>query len=138
MNKTTKYLLFKVNNQVFGIDIYNVNQVVECEQITPMPKTKPEVIGMTNILGEVNIVVDLQKCLFKNESAKKDSNNRQLLLTLPNKKCFTIDELLKIVDIDNEEITKLNNNFNKSLFGKSEDDILFNILVPDEVLAQLN
>ena len=103
-----------------------------------MPKTKPEIIGMTNILGEVNIVVDLQKCLFKNESAKKDSNNRQLLLTLPNKKCFTIDELLKIVDIDNEEITKLNNNFNKSLFGKSEDDILFNILVPDEVLAQLN
>jgi purine-binding chemotaxis protein CheW len=56
----TQYLTFKLNNEVFALDITKVREVLDFTTITRVPRTPEFMRGVINLRGSVVPVVDLR------------------------------------------------------------------------------
>lgn len=55
-----KYLTFLVGTEEFGMRILKVNQIIQLQQITRVPRTPPFVRGVINLRGKVIPVIALR------------------------------------------------------------------------------
>ncbi|HQH29022.1 MAG TPA: chemotaxis protein CheW [Oligoflexia bacterium] len=58
--KGGKYLTFQLGEEVYGIEILRVQEIIGMMTITPVPTTPPEVRGLINLRGKVLAVLDLR------------------------------------------------------------------------------
>jgi purine-binding chemotaxis protein CheW len=58
--ETTQYLTFKLEDEVFALDISKVREVLDFTAITKVPKTPEFMRGVINLRGSVVPVVDLR------------------------------------------------------------------------------
>ena len=56
----SKHLLFRLGDDIYGIDIADVTSIVEMQKITAVPDLPPQVRGVINLRGKVIPVVDLR------------------------------------------------------------------------------
>ena len=53
-------LLFRLNGQqLYGINVFKVREVLQCPKLTVMPKSNPVVRGVANIRGATIPIIDL-------------------------------------------------------------------------------
>lgn len=71
-----------VDNQLFGIPILRVQDIVEPVQITPVPLASSAVAGVLNLRGRIVTVIDLRVCLG---AEPKDLNDRPMSVTVDHK-----------------------------------------------------
>jgi purine-binding chemotaxis protein CheW len=58
--QTTQYLTFKLEDEIFALDISKVREVLDFTAITKVPKTPAFMRGVINLRGSVVPVVDLR------------------------------------------------------------------------------
>ena len=58
--ETTQYLTFKLENEVFAVDISKVREVLDFTTVTKVPRTPEFMRGVINLRGSVVPVVDLR------------------------------------------------------------------------------
>ncbi|MBN2005332.1 MAG: purine-binding chemotaxis protein CheW [Anaerolineae bacterium] len=56
-------VVFKLADEVYGVDIAAIEQIIELQRITTVPHTPPYIAGLTNLRGTVLPVIDLRKRL---------------------------------------------------------------------------
>lgn len=59
-NETNQYLTFKLDEEVFALDIRKVREVLEYTTVTKVPQTPPFMRGVINLRGGVVPVVDMR------------------------------------------------------------------------------
>ncbi|MBW2568440.1 MAG: purine-binding chemotaxis protein CheW [Deltaproteobacteria bacterium] len=57
----TQYVVFSINQQVFGIEISKIKEVLSYRKITPLPQVEGFVRGIINLRGAVIPVFDLRE-----------------------------------------------------------------------------
>ena len=55
-----KYLTFRLANEEYGLEILKVQEIIQLQSITRVPRTPPYVRGVINLRGKVIPVVDLR------------------------------------------------------------------------------
>lgn len=70
-----------VDDQLFGIPILKVQDIVEPSQITPVPCAPSAIAGVLNLRGRIVTVIDLRELL----GAKEDEARRQMSVTIEHK-----------------------------------------------------
>ena len=60
MTEVTQYLTFKLGEEVFGVDVSHVQEILEMTSITKIPQTPPFMKGVINVRGKVVPIVDLR------------------------------------------------------------------------------
>jgi purine-binding chemotaxis protein CheW len=55
-----QYATFEVADQLFGLDVANVQEVLSFHEYTPVPLAPPSVGGLFNLRGQVIVAVDLR------------------------------------------------------------------------------
>jgi purine-binding chemotaxis protein CheW len=60
MAETTQYLTFKLDDEVFALDISKVREVLDFTAITKVPRTPEFMRGVINLRGSVVPVVDMR------------------------------------------------------------------------------
>jgi purine-binding chemotaxis protein CheW len=58
-----QYLTFKVGNEIYGVDVASVREVINYEKVYPIPVVPDYIRGVINLRGEVVPVIDLS-CRF--------------------------------------------------------------------------
>ncbi len=58
--ETTQYLTFKLDEEVFAVDIAKVREVLDFTSVTKVPRTPEFMRGVINLRGSVVPVVDLR------------------------------------------------------------------------------
>lgn len=58
-NISNQFLTFKVNTEVYALDITCVREVLEFEKVTPIPQTPELIRGVINLRGKVVPVIDM-------------------------------------------------------------------------------
>ncbi len=61
--KMLHLVVFKLADEVYGVDIAAIEQIIEPQRITTVPRTPPYIAGLTNLRGTVLPVIDLRKRL---------------------------------------------------------------------------
>jgi chemotaxis signal transduction protein len=70
---------FYLGKELFGIPVKNVNEIIMPTQVTPVPRSKPYIEGITDIRGEVLPVIDL--AMFLSIPVQENSEQDRFIVT---------------------------------------------------------
>ncbi len=125
-----KYLTFKIADEIYGIFINDVIEIIELQKITEVPDMPKYVKGVINLRGKVIPIMDL-RIRFKMEIREYDDRTCIVIVNINEKPIgFIVDTVLEVVDIPKTEIEpspqfKNESNYEKyvSGLGKVGDEI---------------
>jgi purine-binding chemotaxis protein CheW len=61
-NKTSFFTIF-VDESAFGLEVKEAQTIFRAEAITPIPLSRPEIVGLVNLRGRVVVAVSLRRRL---------------------------------------------------------------------------
>jgi len=102
--KDMQIVLFKVSEVNYGVDVAQVQGVLDLPEITEVPNSPYYVEGVTNLRGEVIPVIDLKKRF--NISDKSSKEDLKMMVIGQGKEAvgITVDAVMEVMDIANEDI----------------------------------
>lgn len=133
---------FEIGGTQFGVEIGKVREVVECTEVTPVPKAKKYVEGIINLRGRILPVISLRKRL---ELPDVENTSETVILVLEiEQRLFAVivDKILDVVKISHRLVVKrkddiieqIRKEFVKEII-KLKDDLI--ILLYPEKLVQV-
>lgn len=134
MSKDVKQIIkFRIDEERYAIPIKYVNEIVEIEDIKDYPMSEDNIIGITDVRGDVISLFNTKKAM-KN---KKEWNQENCL----NKYVLLVENIetnknigLVVNDVDEvEKISEKNIDYN----AMTNDDTVKGIIKKDEVLIPL-
>lgn len=99
-------LLFRLNGeQLYGINVFKVREVLQCPALTLLPKAHPVVRGVANIRGATIPILDLSMATGL-RPLQEDTRNSFVIITEYNTKTqgFLVHSVERIVNMNWEEI----------------------------------
>nr|WP_320009692.1 chemotaxis protein CheW [uncultured Desulfobulbus sp.] len=130
-----QYLTFKLKDEVFGLAIGQVREVLDFTNITKVPRTPEYMRGVINLRGSVVPVVDLH-LKFGLEQTEKTVNTCIIIVEINMDGEITVlgalaDSVQEVVELEPEQIepapkigTKLNTEFIKGMGKRDEEFII--------------
>jgi purine-binding chemotaxis protein CheW len=97
---------FKVGEEVFGLEIGEVREVIEYREVTPVPRAPSFVAGIISLRGVILPVVDLRR-RFGLEAAEPRPETVVLVLEVEGRHVgFIADKILDIFKVGREKTVK--------------------------------
>lgn len=129
----TQYIVVKIGNEQYGIDIGIVDNIVKMQRITRVPKSQDYYKGVINLRGEVVPVMSLRSKLGM--EPKEYTNATRIIITKFDTNAyvgFIVDEVMQIVTLKEEELESptfsKDADTNKYIVGIGRhDDILISV-----------
>ncbi|MBP2078874.1 chemotaxis protein CheW [Oceanobacillus polygoni] len=104
MAEATKYIVFKLNNQSFGVDVKQVISIERLQEITEVPRTSEFIKGVTELRGETTPVIDLKERLMLADT-EITNNTRILVVSIQAMQIgLIVDAATEVKDIEDNQI----------------------------------
>lgn len=100
-----EYLTFWTDNELFGIPISNVVQIISMQGITSLPDFPAYAKGVINLRGIIIPVIDVRIRFGKPEAEYNDSTCIIVTSIDENYMGFIVDSVDEVTDIDTDNIT---------------------------------
>ena len=119
-----KYVVFHLDDRVYGISSKNVSEVTASLPITPLPNAPQWLSGLANLRGDIISVVDLRK--LWNTNTENPLKTRLIIFNSTKNDpsvAILVDRLSEIVTLSDKDINFSAADFTDSfpsIFGKSE------------------
>ena len=103
-----KYLTFRLAEEEYGLEILKVQEIIQMQAVTRVPRTPDYVRGVINLRGKVIPVIDLRK-KFNLDSAKDTEKTCIIVVQIASGDTHVvmgiiIDEVKEVLDIRAENI----------------------------------
>lgn len=101
---TLQQVIFKLDNEEYGLDIMKVNGIEKCHEVVKVPNAPQYVEGMINLRGEVLPIYSLRKKF--NLADKEKTEDNKIIVTVSNgiKVGFVVDSVTEILHIDEQQV----------------------------------
>lgn len=137
-----QYIVVKIGNEQYGIDIKYVDNIVRMQRITRVPKAQSYFKGVINIRGEIIPVMSL-RMKFGLEPDEFDNDTRILIIKIEPQAAIgmIVDEVKEVVTFDDESIDHIvdtNDEKNEYLLGvgKQSDSLVTLLNIPAVVVEK--
>ena len=134
-SETTQFIVVKLGDEQYGIDIKFVDNIVRMQHITRVPNVQEYLKGVINLRGEVIPVMSARlKMGLPADEYKKSTRIIILRLEQHGTIGIVVDEVKEVVTLDNRQIEKVSYDSKEEkdyfLFGigKYEDGGLISLL----------
>lgn len=116
VNEPVQYIVIKLGDEQYGIDIHYIDNIVKMQRITRVPKMPAYVRGVINLRGEVVPVLSLRlKMNLPEDEITK--NTRIIILKLEQSLVGVIvDEVKEVVTLEETQVEKLSYNSKEETF----------------------
>lgn len=118
-NESKQYIVVKLGNEQYGIDIQYIDNIVRMQKITRVPKAQNFFKGVINLRGEIVPVMSL-RLKFELEPDVYDGKTRILILKFEPQAAvgIIVDEVKEVVTLEADSIEKVSYDPNdeRSLF----------------------
>lgn len=105
---TTQYIVIKIGDEQYGIDIKYIDNIVRMQHITRVPKVAPYLKGVINLRGEVIPVMSLRlKMELPADEITKATRIIILKVEQDGMIGVIVDEVKEVVTLDNTQIEKV-------------------------------
>lgn len=104
--KTTKQLVgFVIGDELFGVDILSVQEIIRDTSITPIPDAPDFLEGVINLRGSIIPVIDLRKRLKLLSKEDLEVNEWIIILTVEGRMTgFVVDRVTKVLNVPENSI----------------------------------
>ena len=98
-------IVFDLGDEEYGAAISQVREIIRTGTITPIPDSPDFIKGISNIRGEVPVIIDL-KARFFLPAIKREVENRHIVITEQEKNIFglLVDEVTEVLRIPETDI----------------------------------
>ncbi len=104
-----QYIVFKLNEQLYGISIKNVQIIEKMKPIMRVPKVAACIKGVMNLRGEIIPVVSLRD-QFKLEAKDYTDKTRIIIVKLEEAMVgLIVDEVKEVVEIESAQVEVVQN-----------------------------
>ncbi|MDC7226241.1 MAG: chemotaxis protein CheW [Spirochaetales bacterium] len=100
--QTNQFVTFKIENEIYAVDVFKVREILEVPDITRVPGMPPMIRGVINIRGSVVPVLDM-KMKFGLEQTEETQDTAVIVTEITN--ADGIVQIGIIVDAAREVIT---------------------------------
>ena len=107
MNEAKQYIVVKLDNEQYGIDISLIDNIVRMQQITRVPMAQPYFSGVINLRGEIIPVLNLR--LLFGLPMKEYTNATLIIIIKPESNAkvgVLVDEVREVVTLEEDDIEK--------------------------------
>jgi two-component system chemotaxis response regulator CheV len=133
-------LIFKLGGrQKFGINVFKVQEVIHCPQLTAIPNSNPIVCGIANMRGRTIMVLDLAHAIGKKPLSTKDAF---VIIAEYNRAVqgFLVESVDRIVNMNWKEILSPPKGLGKDNYMTAVtrvDDEMVEIIDVEKIFAEL-
>ncbi len=104
-----QYIVFKLNEQLYGISIQNVQIIEKVKSIMRVPKVPYCVKGVMNLRGEIIPVISLRDQFHLEEKATTDKT-RIIIVKLEDAMVgLIVDEVKEVIEIESNQVEVVQN-----------------------------
>lgn len=102
-----QWATFKVNNELFAIDVMQVKEVLRYSEITPVPGSSTYIRGIINLRGNVVTVLDT-RLLFALKARETDDDTRIIVVEYNEQEVvgMVVDSVDEVVNIPQNDIER--------------------------------
>jgi purine-binding chemotaxis protein CheW len=100
----TQLVIFKLDDEAFGVDILQVKEIIKPQKAIRVPNTPSFIEGIINLRGEVYGVFNLRKKLQFPEKDIDDITKMMIISVGNMDVSFIVDEVSEILRIDEGQI----------------------------------
>ena len=102
--KVIQLIVFNLGDEEYGANINQVREIIRTGTITPIPDSPDFIKGVSNVRGEIPVIIDLKARFFL--PIKKDAANKHIVITKQEKNIFglLVDEVTEVLRIQETEI----------------------------------
>jgi two-component system chemotaxis response regulator CheV len=136
-------LLFRLRGQqIYGINVFKVKEVLPCPRLTALPQSKPMVRGVAHIRGETIPVIDLGMSIAQPGIPEEKLSTSFVIITEYNRKTqgFLVGGVERIVNMNWEEILPPPKGAGKDVYLTAVtnlEDKLVEIIDVEKVLSEV-
>ncbi len=139
-NKGLKVVIFHIGEEIFGIEVYRVIEILSPQKVYSLPELPDFLAGVINVRGEVIPLLDLRKRFGVKSS---DSETRIMLVKYDSEKiALLVGEIKGIISLSDKEITSppmifkgLKRKYLTGL-GKKDDHIIILLNIDDLLTSE--
>jgi purine-binding chemotaxis protein CheW len=104
---TLQQVVFKLDNEEYGLDIIKVNGIEKYQEVVKVPNEPDYIKGIINLRGEVVPIFSLRD-KFKLTPKVSDENTRIIIVLSQGMKLgFLVDSVSEIMNIEEEQIENM-------------------------------
>jgi purine-binding chemotaxis protein CheW len=140
MSEIQQYVIFSLDEQVYGIEILKLKEVVSYRKITPLPNMRGFIKGIINLRGVILPVFDLREKFRLAETTYTPFHSIIVMEILGRVMGVIVDEISDVVELFPEEVQATANlppgvqtEYIKGI-GKKEDSLIV-LLDVDKLLS---
>ncbi len=129
--ESNQYIVIRIGEEQYGIDISYIDNIVRMQMITRVPKVQSYIKGVINLRGEVIPVMSIRiKMGLEADEYTKDTRIIILRLEQQGNIGFIVDAVKEVVTLDSSQIEKVSydNKGDKQNFisgiGKYEGELI--------------
>ena len=108
---STDYLSFEIDEELFGVNLGNLNQIIESPELTKVPKSSDLLEGIIYHNDELLPIVNFQRWLNLNTEVKGSRSNILVLELKTDEGSIEVglmvDKVLEVVHFEKEQIEKV-------------------------------
>lgn len=126
-----RFLTFRLDNEVYGVPILNVREIVEMQEISPVPRSSAWVRGVVNLRGRVLPVID-PKVRFGLDPVETTDLTVIVVLQSNDRRPFgvVVDEVLEVQRLEESNLSETPDLADDKVefmagFGKVRDELVF-------------
>jgi len=128
----TKYIVFKLNEELFSIELKIAREIINVTSIKPVPSMPEFICGVIHLRGFLLPIIDIKKLMGLHQE-KEQKQKKKVIVVSWQKKVFgiLIDDIEDIITVEEEKliptpalITSMDRNFFKGGFYLNENIIL--------------
>ena len=109
-----QFLSFSVSNEIFGIELVHVHEILRPVFITRIPNVEDYILGVVNLRGEIIPIVDLKK-KFEQGFVEINKNTRIVVLENNGKRFgLVVEEVKQVIKIVKSSVSGINNHMSSS------------------------
>ena len=144
-NLSNQFVTFKIENEMYAIDVFKIREILEVPDITKVPGMPPMIRGVINIRGSVVPVLDL-KMKFGQDKTEQTQDTAVIVTEITNDEeiiqiGILVDAAREVITLESEEIEDpprlgifIDNKYLSGM-GKINDDFVI-ILNIDKILSE--
>jgi purine-binding chemotaxis protein CheW len=112
-NHLNQYVLFKLNNELFSMNVENVKDILLPHQIIPIPLSSSEIVGCINLRGRIVTTIDLKQKI----DLQSDQNfAKSMIIVVENNDYlygFLVDSVVCVLHLNENDISPSPGNFSQ-------------------------
>lgn len=104
LDTTRQFVSFLMGEELYGINIFNTQEIIRIPEITPIPNSKEYIEGIINLRGDVIPVINLGS---KFQISSDNRHKREIIIVRSKgvKIGILVNRVFRVVQIDEQNIS---------------------------------